>query len=82
MVLDEPNKEVKQEQERCFGVNYLKEGTDPPLLTDQEYPDWLWKLTEPTEKMSESDEHSTRYWKTLNKKHRRQENEIRKQKKL
>lgn len=63
----------------CFGVNYLKEGADPPLLPDNEYPDWLWKLLEP--KQTTTDEHQE-YWRKLNKKQRRQENEIRKQKKV
>jgi Mitochondrial ribosomal protein L37 len=29
------------------GVNILKGGSDPPLLPDEEYPEWLWKLAEP-----------------------------------
>ncbi|XP_031553475.1 39S ribosomal protein L54, mitochondrial-like [Actinia tenebrosa] len=68
-------------QERCFGINYLKDGTDPPLLPDNEYPDWLWKLTEPTY-TEESPEQTAAYWKNINKKRRRQENEIKKQKKI
>jgi len=24
------------------GCNILKDGADPPILADSEYPDWLW----------------------------------------
>lgn len=30
------------------GVNYFKKGEDPPLKDDEEYPDWLWKVHEPS----------------------------------
>ncbi|CAL8467139.1 g6675 [Coccomyxa elongata] len=30
------------------GVNYFKKGEDPPLKDDKEYPDWLWKVHEPS----------------------------------
>jgi Mitochondrial ribosomal protein L37 len=35
------------------GVNLLKSGTDPPLLPDDQYPEWLWKLAEPEATLSE-----------------------------
>lgn len=25
-------------------INYLKDGTHPPIKPDEEYPDWLWNL--------------------------------------
>ena len=29
------------------GCNIFKNGSDPPILPDSEYPDWLWKLATP-----------------------------------
>ena len=29
------------------GANILKDGTDPPILPDSEYPDWLWTMCVP-----------------------------------
>ncbi|XP_051117272.1 54S ribosomal protein L37, mitochondrial [Andrographis paniculata] len=29
-----------------FGGNILKDGQDPKLLLDSEYPDWLWHLVD------------------------------------
>mmetsp|Transcript_42354 Transcript_42354/g.133645 ORF Transcript_42354/g.133645 Transcript_42354/m.133645 type:complete len:124 (-) Transcript_42354:31-402(-) len=29
------------------GANILKDGTDPPILPDSEYPDWLWTIHQP-----------------------------------
>jgi len=26
------------------GANILKDGADPPILPDSEYPDWLWTM--------------------------------------
>jgi len=28
-------------------ANIMKGGTDPPILPDSEYPDWLWTVHEP-----------------------------------
>lgn len=25
-------------------INYLKDGVDPPIKPDSEYPDWLWNM--------------------------------------
>ncbi|KAL3611939.1 hypothetical protein D5086_002959 [Populus alba] len=35
-------KEVKSTT--TVGANILKDGTDPKVLDDSEYPDWLWRL--------------------------------------
>ena len=29
------------------GLNITKGGSDPPLKSDDEYPEWLWKLAQP-----------------------------------
>ena len=29
------------------GCNIYKNGSDPPILPDAEYPEWLWKLATP-----------------------------------
>ena len=68
----------KQPQKLCKGVNYLKDGQDPPLLPDSEYPDWLWQLADGKEAVTHKPD-SLRYWRKINKKDRRQENETRKQ---
>ncbi len=36
-----------------FGANILKEGTDPKILPDSEYPDWLWHLLDKRPALSE-----------------------------
>ena len=28
-------------------INLMKEGADPPILPDEEYPEWVWGLAEP-----------------------------------
>ena len=28
----------------CTGLNILKDGKDPELMPDDQYPDWLWTL--------------------------------------
>ncbi len=25
-------------------INYLKDGTDPSVMPDDQYPDWLWNM--------------------------------------
>ena len=34
-------------------VNILREGSDPPVLDDAEYPDWLWTVHEPLPSLQE-----------------------------
>ncbi|OAY29589.1 54S ribosomal protein L37, mitochondrial [Manihot esculenta] len=36
------SKEIKSTT--VFGANILKDGADPKILPDSEYPDWLWHL--------------------------------------
>ena len=31
----------------CTGLNILKEGEDPELMPDDQYPDWLWTILDP-----------------------------------
>merc|ERR1711904_686361 len=35
------------------GINYNKGGTDPKILEDNEYPDWLWRMLDPKPTLSE-----------------------------
>ncbi|XP_014668934.1 PREDICTED: 39S ribosomal protein L54, mitochondrial-like [Priapulus caudatus] len=53
---------------RVSGANYFKEGEDPLLKEDEEYPAWLWTL--PTEKnpdLESLDQNSWEYWRRLRK---------------
>ncbi|XP_024047472.1 uncharacterized protein LOC18053581 isoform X1 [Citrus clementina] len=45
------SKEVKSTT--VVGANILKEGSDPKVLPDSEYPDWLWHLLEKRPALSE-----------------------------
>lgn len=44
-------KEVKSTT--TVGANILKDGTDPKVLDDSEYPDWLWRLLDKRPALSE-----------------------------
>lgn len=44
-------KEVKSTT--VYGANILKEGQDPKILPDSEYPDWLWHLLDKHPPLSE-----------------------------
>lgn len=44
------------EQRLCKGINYLKEGSDPPLLADSEYPEWLWSILDDKKKPKADEE--------------------------
>lgn len=35
------------------GLNLLTKGSDPPLSPTEDYPEWLWKLKEPSMNLSE-----------------------------
>lgn len=45
------SKEVKSTT--TIGANILKDGTDPKVLPDSEYPDWLWHLLDKRPALSE-----------------------------
>ncbi|GAB2219341.1 hypothetical protein Droror1_Dr00006976 [Drosera rotundifolia] len=45
------SKEVKSTT--VVGANILKDGTDPKVLPDSEYPDWLWRLLDKRPALSE-----------------------------
>uniref|UniRef100_A0A7C9E5Y5 Large ribosomal subunit protein mL54 n=1 Tax=Opuntia streptacantha TaxID=393608 RepID=A0A7C9E5Y5_OPUST len=45
------SKEVKSTM--VVGANILKDGTDPKILSDSEYPDWLWHLLDKRPALSE-----------------------------
>lgn len=45
------SKEVKSST--VFGANILKDGQDPKILPDSEYPDWLWHLLDKHPALSE-----------------------------
>ncbi|KAI4350558.1 hypothetical protein L6164_005005 [Bauhinia variegata] len=45
------SKEVKSTT--VVGANILKEGADPKILPDSEYPDWLWHLLDKRPALSE-----------------------------
>lgn len=37
------------------GLNYLKDGTDPVTMKDEDYPPWLWDCLDVMKKASEED---------------------------
>ncbi|XWS30463.1 hypothetical protein CRYUN_Cryun24cG0119900 [Craigia yunnanensis] len=45
------SKEVKSTT--VIGSNILKDGTDPKIMPDSEYPDWLWHLLDKHPALSE-----------------------------
>ncbi|KAL2335219.1 hypothetical protein Fmac_016432 [Flemingia macrophylla] len=45
------SKEIKSTT--VVGANILKEGTDPKIQPDSEYPDWLWHLLDKRMALSE-----------------------------
>ncbi|XP_055514284.1 39S ribosomal protein L54, mitochondrial [Leucoraja erinacea] len=59
----------------AVGVNIYKQGTDPKLLPDTEYPEWLFSLNLGTPKnLDELDPESREYLKRLRKEHMWQHN--------
>ncbi|XP_035668101.1 39S ribosomal protein L54, mitochondrial-like [Branchiostoma floridae] len=67
----------------CCGANIYKDGTDPLLQPDEEYPDWLWKLNlGPAKKLDEIEPGTREYFKRLRKENIWAENARRKGKKF
>ncbi|XP_078279841.1 large ribosomal subunit protein mL54 [Rhinoraja longicauda] len=59
----------------AVGVNIYKQGTDPKLLPDTEYPEWLFSLNlGPPKTLDELDPDSREYLKRLRKEHMWQHN--------
>lgn len=53
---DGPQESKLSKEERCstvVGANILKEGTDPKILPDSEYPSWLFQLLDKRPALSE-----------------------------
>ncbi len=65
----------------CNGVNILKNGSDPPIKPDSEYPEWLWGLIEGAETPktpSKLSPDTKQYWRRLNKVKAHDGNELQK----
>ncbi|KAL4228102.1 Mitochondrial ribosomal protein L37 [Mactra antiquata] len=67
---------------RLCGGNIYKEGEDPVIGPDEEYPEWLWNLrTSPQAiPLEELDQDDIRYWRRLRKLTMRQNNILRSKK--
>ncbi|XP_078054250.1 large ribosomal subunit protein mL54 [Mustelus asterias] len=67
----------------AVGVNIYKQGKDPELRPDSEYPEWLFTLNlGPPKSLDELDPESWEYWKRIRKHHMWQHNKIHKGKKF
>ncbi|XP_030640735.1 large ribosomal subunit protein mL54 [Chanos chanos] len=67
----------------AVGVNIFKQGEDPPLKPQEEYPEWLFQLDlGPPKKLPDLDPESREYWKVLRKEHMWRFNRLHKGKKL
>eukprot|EP00039_Didymoeca_costata_P018863 m.335293 g.335293 ORF g.335293 m.335293 type:complete len:89 (+) comp17563_c0_seq1:48-314(+) len=45
------------------GANYFKDGQDPVIKADSEYPDWLWKVPLKPAQLEDVAPGSKQYWK-------------------
>ena len=70
---------------RQFSLNVFKEGEEPKIMADEEYPEWLKKLAYPALTLEElekldvwemDDRQRKRYWKLYKKKKLRTKNEL------
>lgn len=53
---DAPKKSILSKEVKSttvVGANILKDGADPKILADSEYPDWLWHLVDKRPALSE-----------------------------
>ncbi|EFJ10560.1 hypothetical protein SELMODRAFT_128071 [Selaginella moellendorffii] len=48
-----PTVPMEQRVNVVLGANIFKEGSDPPIHADSEYPDWLWTLDKPLPPLSD-----------------------------
>eukprot|EP00112_Aurelia_sp_Birch-Aquarium-sp1_P010441 Seg2229.1 transcript_id=Seg2229.1/GoldUCD/mRNA.D3Y31 product="39S ribosomal protein L54 mitochondrial" pseudo=true protein_id=Seg2229.1/GoldUCD/D3Y31 len=64
------------------GANIYKDGQDPLLRPDSEYPDWLWTLNGTKTPLSELSTDENIYWRRVRKAKIKQQNALRKQGKL
>ena len=74
---------VDSEQRLCKGINYFKEGSDPVLKPDSEYPEWLWEILDDSKTPlgdgdQPADMSDITLWRRNRKLQRRQENATRK----
>ncbi|XP_074651260.1 large ribosomal subunit protein mL54-like [Tubulanus polymorphus] len=66
--LEKKELEVEEDPEKlvkfCCGANIYKDGQDPELKPDSEYPDWLWELRLDPKPIlvEELDQDSWDYW--------------------
>ena len=70
--------DVEKVVKTCVGANIYKEGPDPEIKADSEYPDWLWTLRTEREPipLEEMDPDSWEYWERLQKNYRRRKNQL------
>lgn len=62
----EPIRDTQKLQKYCCGLNYAKEGSDPELKPDSEYPEWLWDVhTGPPKTYKDYDPNTREYWYAL-----------------
>ncbi|XP_061409397.1 large ribosomal subunit protein mL54 [Lethenteron reissneri] len=67
----------------CVGLNYLREGSDPPLRADSEYPPWLFELNVgPPLKLDEVEPDSMEYFRLLRKQHMWRVNKLSRHKRI
>ncbi|MCJ8737627.1 hypothetical protein PDJAM_G00026320 [Pangasius djambal] len=67
----------------AVGVNIYKQGEDPPLKPEEEYPAWLFEVNlGPPKQLHELDPESHGYWKRLRKEHIWRFNKLHKGKKI
>ncbi|XP_077463480.1 large ribosomal subunit protein mL54 [Stigmatopora argus] len=67
----------------AVGANIFKQGEDPKLKPDEEYPEWLYNLNlDGPYKLHELEEESLEYWKRLRKENIWRHNKLQKGKKF